>query len=87
VRGRGRGREGSRDCNERREQRREHGVEIWSRGTVADRSGPETLVAARRTAQEGARGREDRAVHIWAKGAERVELGADEGESKGTQKR
>ena len=65
--------------------RRRDLVERYS--TVADKSGPETLVAARRTAQEGARGREDRAVHIWAKGAERVELGADEGESKGTQKR
>jgi hypothetical protein len=30
--------------------------------------------------QEGAR------VHAWAKGAERAELGAGEGESKGTQK-
>jgi hypothetical protein len=46
VRGRGRGREGSRDCNERREQRREHGVEIWSKfgREVADKSKPETAL-------------------------------------------
>jgi hypothetical protein len=36
--------------------------------------------------RNGARGREDRVVHAWAKEAERAELGAGEGESKGTQK-
>jgi hypothetical protein len=37
--------------------------------------------------QESARGREDRAVHAQVKGAKQAELGAGEGESKGTQKR